>query len=196
MQVLFPGKLPNIAQAPDASFAFYSPIQPWEVFPGPFSYGQPSTSGQNYIIHRVSPPGSLSEVSGFGRKLKTTRKLKILHIEDTPEIWHITNALLKDEFDIQSARCGEEAIDKAMNKRYDVILMEINLGENCDGIEVSEQLKKMPGYEHVPIIAVTTSNNLEIRGRSIAMGFNAFVQMPFEKGELKNTITRLVRYSC
>ncbi|MCH8556736.1 MAG: response regulator [Balneolia bacterium] len=195
MRVLFPSTLPNIAQAPDVSAASYSPIQLWEVFLEPSSYGPPSTLGENYMIHPASRLGSLSDVSEFGRKLKTQRKLKVLHIEDTPEIRLIANIFLKDEYDIQSASCGEEAVEKASKEKYDIILMDINLGEGCDGFEVSEQLRQLPGYENVAIIAVTTSNYLEVRGRCIETGFNAFIQKPFEKRDLKNTITQLMRYS-
>ncbi len=170
--------------------AFMQSQQQWEVFLEPSGMSRTPSPNESCLIQ----PTSRSGVAG--RSSKTLlRNLRVLHVEDTPEIRLITRIFLKDGFDVVSASSGEEAIQKAQNGNFDVILMDINLGEGLSGFETSSKIREMKKYNNVPIIAVTTSNYLEVRSRCIESGVNAFVQKPFKKRDLRATISQLIKFS-
>ncbi len=53
------------------------------------------------------------------------------------------------------AKTGAEALELLDKTKFDLILMDINLGRGLSGIEVTKQIRLMKGYEDVPIVAMT-----------------------------------------
>ncbi len=49
---------------------------------------------------------------------------------------------------------GEEALDMAIRKHPDLILMDIRL-PGMDGLEVTRKLRENSAFSHTPIIAIT-----------------------------------------
>ncbi|MGQ9798374.1 MAG: response regulator [Ignavibacterium sp.] len=47
--------------------------------------------------------------------------------------------------------CSQESV----KKQYDAILMDINLGSGINGVEATQQIGKIKGYDRTPIVAVT-----------------------------------------
>ncbi len=190
MRVLFPSTLPNVNQAPDYMDGAYVQPQQWEVFLEPSGFSRTPSMNESCLIQPSSRPGMGGRTGTAAR-----RRMRVLHVEDTPEIRLITRIFLKDEFDVVSAANGEEAFQKAKSGEFDIILMDINLGEGMSGFETSSKIRELQAYNNVPIIAVTTSNYLEVRSLCIESGVNAFVQKPFEKRDLKATINQLIKFA-
>ncbi len=59
---------------------------------------------------------------------------------------------------IEQACNGKEAIEKAGNHKFNVILMDIIMNgmKSMDGYEASRKIREIPGYENTPIIVVTS----------------------------------------
>jgi len=87
------------------------------------------------------------------------------------------------------AENGKEAVEKAQNEIYDLILMDIQMPE-MDGYEASRLLREA-GNE-IPIIALTASTMTSDRGKLQQSGMNDFVVKPFNPNELYKKIARYV----
>jgi DNA-binding NtrC family response regulator len=113
-------------------------------------------------------------------------KVKILIIDDDPKVpWIISEGLGKD-YDINSARDGQEAISilsqKSAETRPDLILLDIKM-PGQSGLEVLEKIKKVDSGLDVMMLSGhgDTHNIVE----SIKKGAAEFIPKPFDVKELE-----------
>jgi CheY-like chemotaxis protein len=93
----------------------------------------------------------------------------ILLIEDDQAL--IKNlSLALDRHTIVSAATGSEGFAKAKKDRPDLILLDILLPGDIDGIQFLEQLKADEEIEDIPILVLTNVADPEIMSRIIAAG--------------------------
>ncbi len=77
---------------------------------------------------------------------------------------------------------GEEAVAKARKLKPDILLLDIRM-PGMDGVAALAEIRKSPGLEFLPIIAVTASN-LTSRESVLQERFSGYVRKPFSKREL------------
>jgi CheY-like chemotaxis protein len=77
---------------------------------------------------------------------------------------------------------GEEAVAKARELRPDILLLDVRM-PGMGGHEALEEIRKTPGLEFLPIIAVTASN-LMSQENFLKERFSGYVRKPFSKREL------------
>jgi signal transduction histidine kinase/CheY-like chemotaxis protein len=77
---------------------------------------------------------------------------------------------------------GEEAVAKARELKPDILLLDVRM-PGMGGYEALEQIRKIPGLEFLPIIAVTASNLLS-EENALKERFSGFVRKPFSQREL------------
>lgn len=101
-------------------------------------------------------------------------QIRVMLVEDDP-FWrdHIS-ADLSDESDIVVAGVAatkEEAVEIALQRDLDVILMDINLtGNNLDGLDAAEQILRQEHSRSVKIIMLTSLTETEIIMKSFRLG--------------------------
>lgn len=99
-----------------------------------------------------------------------------------------SKVLSKWGLQVDFAENGKVALEKVIQARYDLILMDLHMPV-MDGMEASKAIRKMGGnYARVPIIALTASSfshELEI---ITECGMNGYVMKPFVPNELYNKI--------
>ncbi len=120
-----------------------------------------------------------------------SKKMQILHVEDNPQIRLITSIFLKRESNLTSVENGEKALDVAKSRRFDLVLMDVNLGSGIDGFETTRRIRKLKGFQNIPIIALTANEYSDVRGECLSSGINAYIQKPFEKSHLVGTIREI-----
>ena len=80
---------------------------------------------------------------------------------------------------------GVDAIEKAENDLPDIILMDIKLKSELDGIDAA----RIISFKHnIPIIYLTSYNSKEMRQRATTTGASGFLLKPFDELKLKMTI--------
>ncbi len=85
---------------------------------------------------------------------------------------------------------GQQALEFALRKRYDLILMDVQMPV-LDGFACSRAIRKH--LPDVPIIAVTASPKNEVIGEIAACGMNDFVSKPFKPNELRSKILEYLK---
>ncbi|MGH7553718.1 MAG: response regulator [Longimicrobiales bacterium] len=78
----------------------------------------------------------------------------ILIVEDNPELLALLRELLSSEYEIATARRGEDAIELAKRKRPRVVILDLQL-PTIDGIETGRWIKKELGPDRVAILVLT-----------------------------------------
>ena len=116
----------------------------------------------------------------------------ILVVEDTPELELLVEYMLNGAYDVVTTEHEEGALRLAAEKRFDLVLMDINLGGARTGVDVMDSLRKLPAYKDVPIVAMTAYALLEDRARFLAAGFNGYLSKPFTEHQAHTVIQQLL----
>lgn len=113
--------------------------------------------------------------------------LKILLAEDVVDNQKLVSLYLTSAgvSEIQIAKNGNEAVSKALNKEFDLILMDIQMPE-MDGLQATQKLRKA-GYKK-PIIALTAHAMFEEVDKTLKAGCNGHLAKPISKETLVETI--------
>jgi CheY-like chemotaxis protein len=117
----------------------------------------------------------------------------ILAVEDNPVgLTVLRHALARRSVDVDCATSGAEALQAATNRHYDLVLMDLQMPE-MDGLETTRKMRKLPGYESVPILALTANSSDEIRARCLHAGMQAFLSKPVEAAELWSLVSKFLK---
>jgi len=102
----------------------------------------------------------------------------VLVIDDSPEIIGITNALLKDEYHLKAANCGEKGLLLATTEpKPDIILLDIMM-PGIDGFEVCRRLKLNPATRDIPIIFLSAMDSDEDLESGFGLGAVDYITKP------------------
>jgi len=86
------------------------------------------------------------------------------------------------------ANNGEEAVEKAMAERFDLILMDCSM-PHVDGYEATEQIREKLTYR-VPIVAITANAMESCKEQCIAAGMDEFMTKPVDREELAKLLMK------
>lgn len=112
------------------------------------------------------------------------KRTRVLVVEDNADTRTLVNHLLRKNYEVRCATDADEALQLASEERYDVLLVDINLGKGKSGEDVLHAVKSLPNYEEIPVIAVTAYAMPGDRERFFAEGFDDYVSKPFSKQRL------------
>ena len=84
---------------------------------------------------------------------------------------------------------GLEAVNFCSMKRYDLILMDMQMPE-MDGLEATRQIRKLDNGKDVPIVAMTANAFIEDRQRCLDAGMDDFVAKPVDPDTLFEILLR------
>jgi len=116
--------------------------------------------------------------------LPVGRRKKILVVDDDMATRKIIELFLRGEIEIDSASNSKEATDLIHNNMYSLVLMDISLGKGISGLELLKNLRDLPMYEKVPVIAVTAHAMMGDREKFLSTGFDDYLSKPFAKKDL------------
>ncbi|VXD16213.1 putative Histidine kinase [Planktothrix serta PCC 8927] len=152
---------------------------PWT----PLSWGEYPILTPTELLDKS--PASRSASKGLKRPL-------ILLAEDNSDNIHtLLNYLQAKGFDVEVARNGIEAVQKARDLHPQVILMDISMPE-MDGLEATRQIRADPQLATLPIIALTALAMQGDREQCLAAGVNEYLPKPVQLRQLIQLIQSLI----
>lgn len=118
---------------------------------------------------------------------------KVLIVEDNEDNRELVVKVLSNKgYKMVQAADGEEALEKAVAERPDLILLDISLPK-LDGYEVAKRLKNMEEFQDIPIIAFTAHAMKGDREKVIAAGFEGYISKPVNVRELPEQVRSFIR---
>jgi len=108
------------------------------------------------------------------------RKLNILLVEDDELSQKVTAFYLKSNgHEVDVAKNGNQAVSRFKDKKYDLILMDIQMPE-MDGLQAAKEIRRIerdyPEKRYTTIIAITTNPD---KASIIKAGMDGYTQKPF-----------------
>ena len=112
-------------------------------------------------------------------------KLRILLVEDNPANQKLAAYILEERgHTIDIAGDGLQAVGMVPQKRYDVVLMDVQM-PGMDGLEATATIRaRENGSRRVPIIAMTAHAMKGDRERCLAVGMDGYLAKPINGHEM------------
>jgi PAS domain S-box-containing protein len=121
-----------------------------------------------------------SSLKALEERLKQYQSVRILIVEDNQINQEIVGQLLEPfKFEIELAENGQEALSKIAQAKFDLILMDVQMPV-MDGLAATTLIRGLPGWEAVPILAMTANAFEEDRRKCIEAGMNDHLVKPVE----------------
>jgi signal transduction histidine kinase/CheY-like chemotaxis protein len=116
----------------------------------------------------------------------------VLVVEDNDPNRRVIRLMLNElGLDCHEAATGHDAIDAALKKRYDVILMDLHLPD-IDGVKATRQIRRCRNGQHATIVALTANVVEGDEARCRAAGMDAYLQKPLKLAALGDALARFV----
>ncbi len=119
-------------------------------------------------------------------KTPVTERLqkRILVVEDNETNAELVRLFLRHKYQIIIASDGPRALALCESVPFDLIMMDINLGQVMSGIEAVKLIRHLPGYQSIPVLAITGYTQYGDRSRLLAHGCTHYLAKPFTKEQL------------
>jgi CheY-like chemotaxis protein len=121
--------------------------------------------------------------------------IKVLIADDEPHILLLTTILFKEcGFNVITAQNGQEAIDKALSEKPDLLISDI-LMPIKNGLEVCKFIRNSAEIGHIPILLLSALGDEYNKISGFEEGADDYITKPFDKNDLKErALSLLQRY--
>jgi CheY-like chemotaxis protein len=116
-------------------------------------------------------------------------KKRVLVVDDESDVRQLLSRTLADEFEVLTARSGEEGIKKAVLEHPQCILVDIMMPQ-MGGFILCDILKSMKQTKLIPIVVVSGKPQGEAQATAKEMGAVEYVEKPFSSKEISGAIHR------
>ncbi|MBI4346686.1 MAG: response regulator [Elusimicrobia bacterium] len=115
----------------------------------------------------------------------------ILVIDDDPDVCEALRMLLEKAYAVVALSRGDKLLEMLDSYEPVLLILDVNLpGKN--GFELCRQVRSSPRHRHLPVLFLTVRRDDESFANSLQANADAFLNKPFGKKELRDTIHRLV----
>jgi len=118
---------------------------------------------------------------------------KILVVDDNQDSRELVVKVLKNKgYEMVEATDGEEALERAVAEKPDLILLDISIPK-LNGYEVARILKGKEEFKNVPIVALTAHAMKGDRAKALEAGCEGYISKPINVRELPAQIKSFLR---
>ena len=137
------------------------------------------------VVNSEIEAKSVPKIIGYQGK-----RLKVLVVDDVRISRLFLRELLEPlGFQVITAENGQQALEIAHQNQLDIILTDLFMPIRT-GFTLVARIRKMKGFEQIPIIAISASDFKEVETQSRAIGCNAFLTKPIDQEKLFNYLEK------
>ncbi len=111
--------------------------------------------------------------------------------DDEPDMLRFLKSQLVQHYRVIEAKNGQEAIDRAIEAKPDLILLDMMMPEK-DGLQACRELRDHPATHTTPIVMLTARADEETKIAALNVGVSDFLPKPFSSTELHVRLRNLV----
>lgn len=120
---------------------------------------------------------------------------KIMIVDDSTTILAAATKFLKTDFDVYTVDDGYKCLAAIMDVRPDLLFLDLSM-PRLNGYQALAAIRDNPAFEKLPIIILSGRDSPFDKARARLVGCDAYLQKPFERGVLLETIRRYLPASA
>ena len=114
---------------------------------------------------------------------------KILVVDDAELNRELLHEILKDEYTVEMAEDGEQALEKLQESKEKVGAMLLDLHmPGMDGFAVIAAMKEKGWLKKIPVLVISSENTAVVENRCLELGVSDFIHRPFESSIVRNRV--------
>lgn len=114
----------------------------------------------------------------------------MLCVDDHPDLRQsLLNQFEAENFTVDTAEDGMEALEKIRNKEYDIVLLDMKM-PRLDGMGVLKELRGIAKYPR--IIMLTAVDQVETAMECVKMGARDYISKPYDPEELLRVVNKIL----
>jgi CheY-like chemotaxis protein len=121
----------------------------------------------------------------------SSKRMAILIVEDDMHSQMYFRKLLSGLYDTDVAASAREAYDLLHGRAFDLVLMDISLKGDEDGLSLTRRLRQEEAFMKLPIVAVTAYAFPDDRKRALEAGCTDYLSKPVSSSDLHRKIAEL-----
>ncbi|HNY31603.1 MAG TPA: response regulator [Fibrobacteria bacterium] len=116
----------------------------------------------------------------------------ILLVDDSPIFRQVVAAALVEAgYDVVEAANGKDGLILLDGRRIHLIVSDLNM-PILDGLAFVRCVRGVDGYQHTPVVMMTTVTNEEKRDEALAEGIRAWITKPFKPETLIDAVAKIL----
>lgn len=129
---------------------------------------------------------------GSQEKGETSMAKSILTVDDSASIRQMVTFTLKSSgYEVSEAVDGQDGLEKAKNKSFDMIFTDQNM-PRMDGLTLIKNLRNLPQYRTTPILMLTTESGDAMKAQGRAAGATGWLVKPFDPAKLIEVVKKVL----
>jgi pilus assembly protein CpaE len=110
--------------------------------------------------------------------------MRVLLIDDEQFYFKLMQKALKEaEYKLEYAKSGNEGLAKIPSFEPEMLIVDLKLPE-LDGFEILKRLRRDPKFSYVPVIVITSKDELSEKLKAFELGADDYLVKPFQPEEL------------
>ncbi len=118
---------------------------------------------------------------------------QILVVDDSESIREVLAFSLKDAgYQVTVASDGTEALNYFDGRQIDLLLTDFHM-PNMNGMELIAKVRQIDTYKFMPILVLTTENQIDLVKEAKMSGATGWLMKPFNTEKLLQTLRKVIR---
>jgi two-component system cell cycle response regulator DivK len=128
--------------------------------------------------------------------MSSGEKGTILYVEDNIDNRTLVRRILiSEDYNLIEATNAAECLKVLESTKPDLILMDINMPD-MDGYTLTAKIKTTPGFERIPILALTANVMRGDKEKTLEAGCDGYIQKPLDIDQLVKEVERFLARSA
>ena len=116
----------------------------------------------------------------------------ILSVDDSASIRQMVKLTLSGAgYDVIQANDGAEGLEKAKGAKVDMVMTDLNMPV-MNGLALIKELRKLPAYQGIPILFLTTESDAALKSEAKAAGATGWITKPFQQDQLIAVVKKVL----
>ncbi|MDJ1502112.1 ATP-binding protein [Xanthocytophaga agilis] len=141
---------------------------------------------------KADDPKYLAAITGSAVSSSQSYKSQILLADDNADMREYVERLLSDRFTVLTAINGEDALQKILRFKPELVLSDIMMPK-MDGFELLRQIRNHPEIKNIPVIFLSARAGEEAKVEGLDAGVDDYLVKPFSAKELIGRVSNQIR---
>ena len=116
----------------------------------------------------------------------------MLVVEDDKENRKYLELILHKAYNVDFCESSDKFLYVLSQRHYDVIIMDITLDGNKNGLTLTKEQKNSSKYKNIPVLGLSAHVFSKDRAKAQEAGMDVYLTKPIDYNKLINTLEKLI----